>query len=243
MSRTEAGGQVMRKLVAVVALGAVVLVACGGKSSSKGSAGGGSKGGGDFASIVARASAATYKITYNAGKDTEFTIAQKPPRFSYRSGDSATYVTADGSAVACSVVGVGATTTTVTPTCTAMPGGDAVKQGLTSAFGAVGALFVSDAGKGIPGLASISRTSTRSIAGREAICATLDSSNLGIFSGAIKGSYSACVDKATGVMLQSKLDDGNGHVSGVKATAFGTPTEADLTPPAPPITIPGVTTG
>jgi hypothetical protein len=232
----------MRKLVAVLALGAVVLVACGGKGGSKGSTGNtGSKGGGDFASIVARASAATYKITYQAGKDS-FTIAQKPPRFSDRSGESATYVTADGSAVACSGIGVGATTT-FTPTCTAMPGGDAVKQGLTSRFGAVGALFVSDAGKGIPGLASISKTSTKTIAGREAVCATLDSSNLGIFGGAITGSYTACVDKATGVMLQSKLDDGAGHVAQVKATAYGMPTEADLTPPAPPITIPDLTTG
>jgi hypothetical protein len=232
----------MRKLLAVAVVGALVLAACGGgKSSSNFSAGNGAttspgakSGGNDFSSLVAKTNAAKYKVTYQSGSDTPFTIAQDPPRFSYTSGDSSTYVTADGSAVSCSGTGP-------SPTCTSVPGGDSIKQGLTSSFGAIGALLVSQAGKRIPGLTSVTKTSNQTIAGRDAVCATIDASSLGVLGAALKGSYSVCVDKATGVMLESRSDDGKGNVSDVKATDFGTPSEADFTPPATPITIPGIT--
>ncbi len=229
----------MRKVVAVAIVGALALAACGGKSSSKGSNGatkGGSSSGNDFSSLVAKTNNAKYKVTYQSGSDTPFTIAQDPPRFSYTTESSGTYVTADGSAVSCSGTGS-------TATCTALPGGGAaIKQGLTTSFGAIGALLVSQAGKGIPGLSSITKTTGKTIAGRDAECATIDASSLGVLGAAIgKGSYSVCVDKATGVMLESKTDDGNGHTTDVKATAFGTPSDADLTPPATPVTIPGLT--
>ncbi len=231
----------MRKLLAVAVVGTLALAACGGgKSTSNFSAGKGAttspgaKGGGsDFSSLVAKTSAAKYKVTYQSGTDTPFTIAQDPPRFSYISGDSSTYVTADGSAVSCSGTGP-------TATCTSIPGsGASIRQGLTSSFGAIGALLVSESGKGIPGLTSVSKTSSQTIAGRDAVCATIDASSLGVLGAAIKGSYTVCVDKATGVMLESRSDDGKGNVSDVKATDFGTPSDADFTPPATPITIPG----
>jgi hypothetical protein len=235
-------GITMRKLLVLAVVGAVALAACGGGKSSPSvgagatSPGGGSKGGNDFASLVAKTNAATYKVTYKSGSDTPFTISQQGKRFSYVSGDSATYVTADGAAISCSGTGASAT-------CTSLPGsGDAIKQGLNSAFGALGALFATNAGKGIPGLSSITKTSSQTIAGRKATCATIDASSLGILGAALgKGSYSVCVDAQTGVMLSSKSDDGSGHVSQVSATAFGDPTDADLTPPATPQTIPGVT--
>jgi hypothetical protein len=231
----------MRKLVAVAVVSAMALAACGGKSSSSGSSnngsnGGSSKSGNDFSSLIAKTNNAKYKVTYQSGSEAPFTIAQDPPRFSYTTESSGTYVTADGSAVSCSGTGP-------TATCTSLPGGgDAIKQGLTTSFGAIGALLVSQAGKGIPGLASISKTTGKTLAGREAECATIDASSLGVLGAAIgKGSYSVCVDKATGVMLESKTDDGNGHTTDVKATAFGTPSDSDLTPPATPVTIPGLT--
>jgi hypothetical protein len=231
----------MRKLVAVAVLSALVLAGCG-KSSSNGGAPGdatkpGAKGGNrDFAALIARTNAAKYKVTYQSGSDTPFTIAQDPPRFSYTSGDSSTFVTADGSAVSCSGTGP-------TATCTSMPGGGAsIKQGLTASFGAVGALFVSQAGRGIPGLTNISKTTTKTIAGRDAVCATIDASSLGVLGAAIgTGSFSVCIDTDTGVMLESKTDDGKGDTTDVKATEFGAPSDADLTPPATPITIPGLT--
>ena len=228
----------MRKLVTVAIVGALALAACGGKSSNgaNGGTNGGSGNSNDFSSLIAKTNAAKYKVTYQSGSDTPFTIAQDPPRFSYTTDSSGTYVTADGSAVTCSGTGP-------TATCTSLPGGgDSIKQGLTTSFGAIGALLVNQAGKGIPGLSSITKTTSKTIAGRDAECATIDASSLGVLGAAIgTGSYSVCVDKATGVMLESKTDDGHGHSTDVKATAFGTPSNSDLTPPATPVTIPGVT--
>ena len=230
----------MRKVLAATVLATLVLAACGGGGGSSNGAGnnntGGSNGGGAFASLLEKTKAAKYKVTYQSGSDKPFTISQDPPRFSYTTADSSTYVGADGAAVSCSGTGS-------TATCTSLPGGgDAIKQGLTGAFGSLGALFVSEAGKGIPGLGGISKTTGKKIAGRDAECATIDKGTLGVLGAALgDGSYSVCIDKQTGVMLESKSDDGKGHVDDIKATAFGTPSDADLTPPATPITIPGLT--
>jgi hypothetical protein len=209
----------MRKLVAVAALSAVALAGC--SSSDDGANGGGS----EFSKLLAKAKAAKYRITYESGGDELFTIAQDPPRFSYVSGGSSTYVLADGSTVSCTGTGQSAT-------CTDQPGiGDSIKQGLNTRLGAIAALFVTEAATGIPGLGAI-KTTDRSIVGRRAACATIDGSILGDLGAGIKGSASVCVDKKTGVILASKADDGNGHVADVKATEFATPTDADLTPPA-----------
>jgi hypothetical protein len=227
----------MRRLLAVAVAGAVAIAGCGSEGTSSGRPGdGGSSGGGsEFSKLLAKTKAAKYKITYQRGEDTPFTVAQDPPRFSWTSGSSATYVTADDSVVSCSGTGPSAT-------CTDQPGiADSIKQGLTSAFGAIGALFVTEAGKGIPGLGAI-KTTDKSIAGRDAACATIDGGILGDLGAAIKGSYSVCVDKKLGVILESNADDGNGHTFDVKATEFGTPTDADLTPPVTPTTTSGVTT-
>lgn len=220
----------MRKVLATAVLATLILAACGGGGTSS------NGGGNDYASLVAKGATAKYKITYQNGTQTPFTVAQDPPRFSYGTADSATYVTADGAAVACSGTGASAT-------CTSLPGGgDAVRQGLTGLFGAVGSLFFSQAVKDIPGLGNITKTTSKTIAGRDAICATIDASTLGVLGAVLgDGSYSSCLDKSTGVILQSKADDGKGTIIDIKATDFGTPTDADLTPPATPITIPGVT--
>ena len=77
------------------------------------------------------------------------------------------------------------------------------------------------------------------VAGRDAACATIDAGNLGALSAALKGSYSVCIDKETGIMLQAKADSGSGSTEDITATDFGEPTAADFTPPATPSTIPG----
>ena len=195
----------------------------------------GSSGGGgsdEISKLLAKTKEAKYKVTYESGNDKPITIAQDPPRFSYVQGDSSTYVTADGSAVSCSGTGSAAT-------CTKLPGnGASVIQSLSASFGSLATLFLSEAGKGIPGLANI-KTTDKKIAGRDAACATIDSSTLGVLGAAIKGSYSVCIDKKTGIMLQTKSDDGSGSTGDLTATDFGTPTDADLTPPATPSSIPG----
>ena len=235
-------GDNMVKRIAVVIVAVFALAACGSSSSSGSGNNGGSNTGGsnrdgkdDFGSLLSQNKDAKYKVTYTTGSDSPFTIAQDPPRFSYVSGDSSTYVTADGSAVSCSGTGS-------TATCTKLPGsGSSIQQAMTAGFGAIGALFVENAGKGIPGLGSLATTSGKKIAGRDAECATLDKNSLGVFGAALgSGSYSVCIDKGTGVLLSSKADDGKGNVDEITATSFGQPTDADLTPPATPSTIPGV---
>jgi hypothetical protein len=236
-------GDNMAKPIAVVIVAVLALAACGSSgTTSSGSKGGGSNNGGssdgkdDFGTLLSKNKAAKYKVTYATGSESPFTIAQDPPRFSYSSGDSSTYVTASGSAISCSGKGSDAT-------CTELPGsGSAIQQAVTAGFGAIGALFVENAGKGIPGLSDIATTSGKTIAGRDAECATLDKSSLGVFGAALgSSSYSVCVDKDTGVLLSSKADDGKGNVSEITATSFGEPSDTDLTPPATPGTLPGVT--
>ena len=99
-------------------------------------------------------------------------------------------------------------------------------------------MFLTEAGKGIPGLGDI-KTNDEEIAGRDASCATIDSSTFGALGAAFKGSYSVCIDKATGVMLRVKSSDGSGSSDDITATDFGDPSDDDFTPPATPVTIPG----
>ena len=235
----------MRKHVAVLALVAVAiaLTGCGGSSKSSGQPGdttpgnttksgdnNGSGGNDNLSKLLAKAKAATYKVTYQSDNES-FTIAQDPPKFSFVQGDSATYINEDGSAVSCSGTGS-------TASCTKLPGtGEALKTGLTAGLGAFAALFVSQAAN-IPGLVDI-KTTDETIAGRDAACATIDAGNLGALSAAIKGSYTVCVDKETGIMLQTKSDSGSGSTNDITATDFTNPTDADFTPPATPSTIPG----
>lgn len=232
----------MRKHIAVLALGALALTLAGCGDSDKPSGGAFNTGPGDTGSgggdseiskLLAKTKAATYKVTYQSGDDDPFTVAQDPPRFAYSSGDSATYVTADGAAVSCSGSGS-------SETCTELPGsGDTYKTVLGTAFGAAGALFLSAAGTAIPGLADI-KTSDGKVAGRDAVCATIDGGILGALGGEdVKGSYSVCVDQETGVMLELNSDNGAGSTTKITATNFGEPTDADFTPPVTPGTVPG----
>jgi len=244
----------MRKLVVLLAVGALGLAGCGGDDSdsadgdgssttrgSNGSVTTGSLPGGDseFGRLLARTATATYKVTYESGEEGDdsetFTLAQDPPRFAYVTPDVATYVTAEGTAISCTGSGSAAQ-------CTQLPGsGDVYKTGLNSAYGGAAALFLSVAGAAIPGLANI-ETADETIAGRDAACATIDADLMASLGGEnIESSYSVCVDKETGVMLRVVSDDGNGSADNLTATEFGEPSDDDFTPPATPVTIPGLT--
>jgi hypothetical protein len=241
----------MGQRIAVVLVAVLALAACGSSKSSgtsdtgskfstttgSGGDGGGSDNG--FASLVEKAKDAKYKVTYSNSGGESFTIAQDPPKFSLTEGDSATYVTEDGSSVSCSGSGSSAT-------CTQIPGtGTAIQQGMSSAFGAIGQLFVTLASQNLNGLGNLVHISTTSktIAGRDAECATLDKNSLGVLGSAIgDASYQVCIDKDTGVMLSSKSTDESGKVDEITATDFGDPSDSDFTPPATPSTIPGLTT-
>jgi hypothetical protein len=239
------------KRIAVVLVAVLALAACGSSKSSGTSdtgshltdtpgstSGSGSDNG--FGSLVQKAKDAKYKVTYSSSSGSDsFTIAQDPPKFSFVQADSATYVTADGSSVSCSGTGSDAT-------CTQLPGatGSAMQQGWAAAFGGVGQLFVTLANESnsIGNLVHIS-TTTKSIAGRDAECATIDMYSVSFLAAAIGvASYQVCVDKDTGVMLSSKSTDKNGKSDEITATDFGSPSDSDFTPPATPSTIPGMPT-
>jgi hypothetical protein len=128
------------------------------------------------------------------------------------------------------------------PTCTELPGsGTAVQQAMNSTFGAIGTLFATLASENLHGLVHIS-TASKSIAGRDAECAKIDKNSLGVLSAALgDASYEVCLDKDTGVMLSSTSKDASGTTDDIHATAFGSPSDRDFTPPSPPQTIPGLT--
>jgi hypothetical protein len=228
-------GELMGKRIAVVLVAALALAACGSSSSSGSGGTGGSGGSNDFASLLQQSKTAKYKVTYSRDSGGDITIAQDPPKFALVESGSATYVTADGSAVTCEGSGSSAT-------CTQLPStsGSSIQQGLSSAFGAIGSALVAATSAGVPGLTNIVSKSGSKIAGRDATCATIDKKSLGIIgSGLPSGaSYSVCVDKDTGVLLSSKSNDGSGNVSSITAKSFASPTAADFTPPATPSTIP-----
>jgi hypothetical protein len=224
----------MRRLAVLLVAGAVALAGCGSGDSSNDAKDGANGDTSPFSELLDKAQKAKYKVTYTSGDTGSevFTLAQDPPRFAYVSDGRSTYVTADGAAVTCSGSGSSAT-------CKEVPGsGDSYRANLGNAFGAVGAMFLSAAGSAIPDLLDI-KTSEDQIAGRDAVCATLDSSTLGALGKAIKGAYSVCVDKDTGVMLLLESDDGSGASDNLTATKFEAPSDDDFTLPATPEPIVG----
>jgi len=78
-------------------------------------------------------------------------------------------------------------------------------------------------------------TSSRTIAGRDAQCVTFSQSD--IVASSTKGSYSACIDKATGATLEVAVDDGTKKTATLLVTKFELPRAADFTPPVTPSTI------
>jgi hypothetical protein len=242
----------MAKRMTIVLVAVLALAACGSSKSSGSSDtgshlsdvpgstnGSGKSDNSGFASLVQKAKDAKYKVTYTNTDGQSFTIAQDPPKFSLVEGDSATYVTADGSSVSCSGTGSSAT-------CSQLPGtGAAIQQGMASAFGAVGQLFVTLANENIGGLGGLGHiaTTSKTIAGRDAECATVDKNTLGVLGAAIgDASYAVCIDKDTGVMLSTKTTDQGGKTNEITASDFGSPSDSDFTPPATPQTIPGLPT-
>ena len=160
-------------------LGALALAACGGGKSSPSAVvpgNDGGTGGGDTTSPRSwpRRAPPSYKVTYQSGSDKPFTIAQDPPKFSYvqrrlRRPTS----TADGTAVELlrhrfrGDVHVDARTAT------------SIKQSLASSFGAIGALFVTRGRHEHPRPRQHHQTTSKKIAGRDAVCATIDKDTLG----------------------------------------------------------------
>jgi hypothetical protein len=220
---------------------ALLLGACGSSSSkSNGSNnngnGNGNKnssgsGNSDFNALLDKANKATYKMTYTGSGDTSFTVINKPPRAALVSKDSSQYQTADGKLVTCTGSGSSAD-------CTAMPAGSGGNLGslLTAGFGSYGTLF-----KTYGSLLGGIKTSSETIAGRDAECVNVDISK---FTPTEKGSVVYCADKELGLTLRIRSTDDKGKTENIfEATDVSTDvSDSDVTPPAEPKALPTIPT-
>ncbi len=218
--------------VAVVAV--VVISGCGGsdkKSTSTGNNNTGttnaSSGDSDYAKLVDKASKARFRVTYqssSAGSSAEtlFTLSQDGSgKTAYFSDDGDTQVIADGDKyTSCSNV-------KTNPECTQFSGtsGSALVSVYTRLLAVpTAAIAAAKSGSGF------GNTSSETIAGREATCASIDYSGLG---------WKACADTETGILLKWEASAG-GTSGAFVASEAGEPKDSDFVPPATPGTVPSV---
>ena len=236
----------MRRFVACCSaflLALAVLGACGGDSAKTTSETNASDttspddgSGNDFAQLYADAAKARFKITFDSPNDDSTVYAQDGNGKSvYGAGDSQTFISPSGT-VTCSTV-------SGTSTCTQVPVGATVNP----------FLGIFNAGQTyIQALGNFADKESKTIAGRDAECVTFsketvkDAGPAGrAIASAIKGSLTYCVDKDTGVLLESSTtDEGGTTTNSFKVTKFEEPSDSDFTPPAtaqtsPSYTIPG----
>jgi hypothetical protein len=218
----------MRRIVAILAVSAIALAACGGSSSSKSDSSGNSD---SFSKLFEQSRNATLKVTYsstdeNGTSGDEFTIAQDgPDKIAFVSGDSEVIVNG-ATATQCSNL-------QSEPQCTDYPGGvAAARTQITAATAALSAAntALTNAAKAN----GLGQSSTDRIAGRTAECVTITpgSGFLGDLAKKLGGgSYESCLDKDTGVVLKWQVQGGN-QATGIIATKVEQPTAADFEAPA-----------
>lgn len=239
----------MRRFVAscsAVLLALVVLGACGGdsaktsantsdpsdtKASETTSPDDGTGSGNDFAQRYADATKARFKITYTTNDGDPQTYAQDGKGNSVYGDGNSQYFRSSSGSVLCTTDSDGKAS------CGPAPGGASVSPFL--------ALF--NAGQGyIQVLGNFADTESKSVAGRDAECVTFSKDTAkgvgavgAAIAAAIEGSLTYCVDKETGVLLESSTTDESGTTTdSFKVTKFETPTDADFTPPTTPASLP-----
>jgi hypothetical protein len=227
----------MRRIVAVLAVSAVALAACGGSSSKSGSDSNGNKNDA-FSQLYDKRKNATIKVTYeNHDSDgttgDSFTVAQDgPDKTAYTSGSSKTIVNGD-TVTECSNMDT-------TPDCQVLPGGANAAQAMIA--GLTGVLSLADGTISAAAAAGgYGDTSSETIAGRDADCVkiTIGSAlgklgSLGDKLGKLdkNAGYQTCVDKETGVLLKWAVQGNDNDKSELIATKVEQPTDADFEAPA-----------
>jgi hypothetical protein len=219
----------MRKIVAVLALSAIALAACGGSSGSKSDSSSGDSD--SFSKLFEQSRNATLKVTYsgtdeNGTTGDPFTVAQDGP-------DKSAFITGDSEIIVNGTTAIQCSNLQSDPTCSDYPGGVAAARSAIAA--ATAALTAANAA--ITGAAKsngVGKSSTSQIAGRTAECVTITPGS-GIVGDLAKklggGSYESCLDKDTGVVLKWQVQGGN-RAAGVIATKVEQPTDADFEAPA-----------
>jgi hypothetical protein len=240
----------MKKLALVLVAATVVLAACGGSSKSNGlngvsnnggttkSGGGGNSGGNDeFSQLVANASKANIKITYNDQDGKPVTIAQDGHgKSSFSSGDS-TFINDGKNSFSCSGTGTD-------QKCTQLPSAAASAGNLGTVFTSIFA-GLTKLDKSVYG----GHVSSDTIAGRDARCITFKASDfagLAALGSDTKGydpnaEATICVDKSTGFLLRLSSKSSTEDTKLFEATHVGEASDSDFTPPVTPETIPNIT--
>lgn len=241
----------MRRIAVGLVVAAMVLAACGGSSKSgsgsTSTTGGGGTAGNDFSGLLAKAKTANFKVTYTASDGKSETIAQDGQ------GKTA-YITDSNITIDDGTKTISCDGTTATATCTDLgTSGASIMSGYLALFTS---LYTGIAQ--LPSSVFAGHTSTDTIAGRDAKCATYKPSDLAGLGGAIgsaiagKASVTACIDAQTGVLLKYGGTDQSGkETDELLATAAGESSPSDFVPPstpattettAAPVTLPGGST-
>ena len=243
----------MRKLIAACSAALIAMAmlgACGGDSDKPSSGPDGDSssttttdgsdgnnddnGDNDFAAKFAAARNERFKITYTSDGGDPQTYAQDGKGNSVYGDSNSQFFTSSSGSVTCNTDSEGKAT------CTALPVGASVSPFL-GLFNA-GQTYVQALGR-------FADTESKTLAGRDAECVTFsketvkDAGAAGrVIASAIKGSLTYCVDKDTGVLLESSTKDQSGTTTNsFTVTKFEEPSDSDFTPPATPssYTIPG----
>lgn len=224
-------------LVGVLVIGALGIAACS-KGSGTGDATEPKIPIGEISKLVAKAQDARYRVTYRrpglGGKTIAIVIAQDPPKYFIDTGVTSAFKAKNSFTECDSLAGV--------ITCKHLPAAAALIEEeliLARVFGTTGSLFLYDAPAGIKGLSQLTPVD-KTIAGRAARCVTLTGATLKDVDPSATGSFTACVDAQSGVMLESRYLDVTGTTIDVIASAYGEPVDSDFTPPSttPPATAP-----
>ena len=189
-----------------------------------------SGGGDEFAQAIERAEEATIKVTYEVTGDNqdpqEFTIAQDPPKFALQAetglliDDGERFISCDASEGG---------------QCIELPreGTEGMAESILGAFAAPFLAFQQAAGDGMSGYEV---TGSEEIAGRDALCATIDASELP--GSTESGSATSCIDEETGVLLLFE-GEGAGDTGRIEAIEVSEPTDEDFEPTSEPMSIGG----
>jgi hypothetical protein len=225
----------MRRLLSTIAITAVaagLLGACGSNAKSSSSTGtnapgvtttsssGGNSGGDSINALTEKQKTANFYVTYREGSSSISVGQDGKGNSVYTTPDSEVIGTKDGT-ITCS--GTGSSATCVKTTTAAVNVGT-----FATLFGAYGTMLSSLSSN--PALNV--KKSSETIVGRDATCVTIDLSSLakGLAGGKVPvgagGTF--CFDKETGIYLKLA----GAGAEGLVATAFRSATAADFTPPA-----------
>ena len=190
----------------------------------------GSSAGDEFAAAIEQADEATIKVTYEVTGENqepqEFTIAQDPPKFALQA-ETGLLIDDGERFISCEPSEGGQ--------CIELPreGTEGMAASILGAFAAPFLAFQQAADSELTGYEV---TGDEEIAGRDAICATIDASELP--GSTESGSATSCVDAETGILLLFE-GEGGGDTGRIEAVEVSQPTDEDFEPTSEPMSIGG----